>query len=525
VNRARVMGAARRYGWYAPLAALVTAGALVAAGVLPLGGHGGSRPAPAVLAPGSAGSVSHHPWWDPRGWLGSGGGVPKPRTIAAAGGPHAGRLPRQVAVPAPRRVRELTARRTADTRVYQLSDGRLQAAVSAVPVNYQDSRGRWQPIDTTVAPSTRPGYAYGSTSNTFRSFFGTTPGRLVRFEAPGGGWLEVGLDGAHAGRPRAAGNTVTYPGVVPGAGLEYQVTPDALKESITLASPSAAASYSYTIRVGGGLIPWQRRGGQVVFSRGEPGSPPVLVLPAPFMTSARKDASSPYGRVRSPQVAQHVTWDPAARTLRVTVSADAAWLHQPGREFPVVIDPTIEIAPTPAGAQNTMIISDAGESTTNYSTSWRLSVGTDAGGASRALVKFPLTGIPAGTQIDSADLRLYYDQNFGTMTSNEAIEADQATSSWDASTATWASASGNVGTEGLNEVITDDSDTADTAASGTWPAAASSSATSGEYRYDQDTVSGDKFTWVPQLTESGNYYVADHYVATSNAAANAPFTR
>ena len=137
MNRARVMGAARRYGWYTPLVAMVVAGVLVAVGAPPqaLGGHGGSRPAPAVLAPGSSGSITHYPWWDPRGWLG-GEGAPRPRTLAAGGGPQIGRLPRQVALPAPRRVRELTARRSADTRVFQLSDGRLQAEISAVPVNY-----------------------------------------------------------------------------------------------------------------------------------------------------------------------------------------------------------------------------------------------------------------------------------------------------------------------------------------------------------------------------------------------------
>jgi len=523
VNRARVRGAARRYGWYAPLVAMMTAGALVAAGVLPLGGHGGSSPAATILAPGSSGSITRHPWWDPRGWFGAGSAA-RPRTITADGGPHAGRLPRQVAVPKPHRVRELSARRSANTRVFKLSDGRLQAAVSAGPVNYTDSRGKWQPVDTKVRPSTRPGYVYGNTSNTFRSFFGTAPARLVRFEAPGGGWLEVGLDGAHAGRPRVAGDRVTYPGVARGAGLEYQVTPDALKESITLASPAAASVYSYTIKVGGGLVPWQRRGGQVVFSRGEAGGPPVLVLPEPFMTSARKDAWSPYGRVWSPRVSQHMTWDPATRTARLSVSADAGWLRAPGRQFPVVIDPTIMVAPTPTDAQNTMIISDSGESTVNYSTSWRLSVGTDAGGASRALLKFPLTAIPAGTQVDSADLRMYYDQNFGAGTTDQTIEAHQATASWDASTATWSNASSNVGTEGLNEVIIDDSDAADTAAAGAWPTAASSPAANGEYRYNQDTVAGDKFTWVPPLAEAGNYFVADQYVATSNASTAAPFT-
>ncbi len=525
MNRGRVMGAARRYGWYAPLVAMVVAGVLVAVGAPPqaLGGHGGSRPAPAVLAPGSSGSITHYPWWDPRGWLG-GGGAAKPRTIAAGGGPQRGRLPRQVAVPAPRRVRELTSRRTADARVYQLSDGRLQAAVSAVPVNYRDSGGRWQPIDTTVSSTARPGFSYGSTSNTFGSFFGTSAGRLVRLEAPGGGWLEIGTGGAHPGRPVVAGNTVTYRGIAPGVALSYQVTPVALKERIILASPSAASSFSFTVKAGGGLVPYQQRDGSIALSRDGTGGPPALVIPRPFMTDARGDRRSPYGVSWSPAVSQHASWDATTSTMRITVAADPGWLRQAVRVFPVVIDPTIEIAPTPSDAQNTMIISDSGESSVNYSSSWRLSVGTDSGGAARALVKFPLTGIPSGTQIDSADLRMYYDQNFGTMTSTMTAEAHQATAAWDATTATWDNANNIVGQLGSNQVVVDDSDTAATSASGAWPTAADSSAVGGEYRYDQDTVSGDTFTWVPPLTESGSYQVEAHYVAKPNAATAAPYT-
>lgn len=150
-------------------------------------------------------------------------------TLAVTGGSQLGRMPRQAKMPVPRRARELTSRRTANARVYELADGRLQAVISAGPVNYQDSRGRWQPIDTTMRPATRAGYVDANVSNTFGSFLGSSAGRLVRFDAPGGGWLSIGLDGGHVGRPAVAGNTVTYAGVAPGTALSYQVTPEALK--------------------------------------------------------------------------------------------------------------------------------------------------------------------------------------------------------------------------------------------------------------------------------------------------------
>ncbi len=136
MSHRRVIGLVRRY---APLAVALACVSLVAGGVPPVV-FGSHRAAPGILAPGSAGSVAVRHWWDPRGWVG-GGSSPRPRTLAAGGGPQTARLPRQAALPAPRRVRELTARRSATTRVYQLADGRLQAEVSGVPVNYQDSHG------------------------------------------------------------------------------------------------------------------------------------------------------------------------------------------------------------------------------------------------------------------------------------------------------------------------------------------------------------------------------------------------
>lgn len=301
--------------------------------------------------------------------------------------------------------------------------------------------------------------------------------------------------------------------------MSYQVRPDALKESITLSS-AAARPVSYSIRVGGGMVAWQRADGSIVLSR-VVGGPPVVIMPKPFMTDARRDVWSPYGYRWSPKVAQQASWDAATHVLHVTVTPDAGWLGAPGRVFPVVVDPTFVIAPTPAQAQNTFIEQDT--PSTNYNSSWRLSVGTTGGGAVRSLLRFPLSAVPSGAQVDSADLRLYADQYFGAGGS-QTIQAFQATAAWDASTATWSNASSNVGTEGLNEVVVDDSDTTQATASGSWPTATNSSATSGEYRYNQDTVAGDKFTWVPPLTEAGSYYVADHYVATSSASTAAPFT-
>src|SRR5262249_39809754 len=111
---------------------------------------------------------------------------------------------------------------------------------------------------------------------------GAADGRGRRPPRPAGGGGGDGHPPGGGGRGGAGG----------GAGLSYRVTPAGLTEDITLASPSAASSFSFTVTVSGGLVPY-RRAGQVVFSRTGPGGPAVAVMPRPFMTDARRDRWSP----------------------------------------------------------------------------------------------------------------------------------------------------------------------------------------------------------------------------------------
>jgi hypothetical protein len=131
-----------------------------------------------------------------------------------------------VAEPDPRahRVGELTGRRTATGRYYQLSDGRVQAEISSTPVNYRDARGSYQPLDTRILDTGLAGYPHGVETNTFRSYFGDRTDRLVRFEYDGTS-LGLGTAGATAVTPQARGNEVSYRGALPGADVRYQVTP------------------------------------------------------------------------------------------------------------------------------------------------------------------------------------------------------------------------------------------------------------------------------------------------------------
>jgi hypothetical protein len=375
----------------------------------------------APLGHGKAKRVASHPDWRPK--------TGKPAPIIEQTHSSRGQVPFAKRQPA-HRVHELVNMRRANARYYQMSDGTVQAAVSAGTLNYRDAQGHFQPIDTTVSASSKPGFAYGNDRNVFGSHFGRDRANLVQVDLAGH-TLTVGTpDAAPALSPVASGNTVTYRGALSGADLDYDVASTGLRERIVLPRASKDPTYTFTVDLGG-LSAKQRSDGSIALY-GE-GSDPVAVMPKPFMYDSAPDRNSPYGTVWSPKVTQTMTAN--GGTLTITVRADKTWLDDGHRVYPVTIDPTIKIAPTVTQSQDAMILSDSPSS--NFDGNWRLSVGTTDVAKARSLVKFDLSTIPAGTQIDSAQLRLYYDQTFTSDASAVPIEAHRVTAPWDETTVTW----------------------------------------------------------------------------------------
>ncbi|MEV0171099.1 DNRLRE domain-containing protein [Streptomyces sp. NPDC050803] len=431
------------------------------------------------------------------------------------------KLPKEKALPPAKRVRELKGKRTANARFWQLSDGRVEAELSAAPTSYR-SGSSWKSIDTTVREAEAKGFDFANTTNEGRSWFGTDADRLVRFKSPDGRSVTLGLDGAdRALKPAAKGSTVTYKDAVHGADLEYVVGPGQVKENITLAErPDGPLKFTFTLDTDG-LTPKARKDGSIALFGDLPNTP-VMVIPAPYMTDAKKDAKSVFGQTYSTKVSQKLTRD--GRSWKLTVTPDAKWLASKARQYPVVIDPTITIAPSPSQSQDVMVISDA--PSTNYNSSWRLSAGKTETGIARSLIRFPLDEIPSGVDLDSARLEMYFDQAHTTGANDNTIEVRRATGAWDETTATWSNTSALAGELSGTTVQFDDGDTG-TAAVGAWPSSGSTLtqyAIGGDYRVNQDSIAGDSHTWQTPVGDTGSYKVDVHYVASSNRTTAAPYT-
>ncbi|MEV0745706.1 DNRLRE domain-containing protein [Streptomyces sp. NPDC050273] len=464
-----------------------------------------------------------------KGWFSDddGEGSPGPSAGGKLAIPSREKLPKGKESAAVRRVKELTSRRTEHARFWELSDGRVQAEVSAVPTGYGAGEGKtkiWKLIDTGVAATDAKGFRFSNTSNSARTWFGSDPGKLLRFQAgQDGPAVTLGLESAASKSvsPVAKGSTVTYKDVAAGgADLQYQVGPGHVKENILLSqAPSGPVSYTFTLDAGG-LTPKARKDGSIALY-GELPNTPVMTIPAAYMTDTRKDASSPYGLAYSSRVSQKLVRD--GDGWKIVITPDAKWLASGKRQYPVTIDPTITVMPTAAQSQDTMVLSD--QPSVNFNNTWKLSAGKTDTGISRSLIKFPISEIPTGTKIDTARLEMYYDQTHTTNANDVTIEAHRATGAWDESTANWSNTSALSGELSGTTYQIDDGDTG-TAAVGEWPKAATTggAATGDDYAYNKNTATGETYAWQPQIPETASYRVEAHVPPASDAATAAPYT-
>lgn len=446
------------------------------------------------------------------GWDGStpvASAEPAPRRLVPPTAAQLGRSSAGLAKPGakPARVRELDWERTRSSRRFQMSDGSTQLELSSVPLHYRDGKGKWRDIDTKVVDGSGQD-AFANATNVFRSRFGKSTEQLASFESAGKS-IALGVAGdERALKPKATGSTVTYPDVFGDADVRYRVSSNGLKEDIVRARESEVAEeYTFELRTEG-LAAKQRPDGSIGFYEDDK---LAYLMPAPFMFDSSKDnglGQSGY----SEDVTQTLS-ERGGKTL-VTVKPDQKWLTAKGREYPVVIDPSITIAPGPDVAQDTLL--SKGAPTNNYAGHSTLNVGMNTTSSGyRSLLKFDTSVIPADADVRAADLNLHFASSFGSDTNAVPLSAHEVTSSWSESTATWNTMPSYWPAHYYNRVEVDDQDTLSTSYEGPWKDAANANAVGGSMSHPGSGTTLDTFTWDARVPGPGDYKVEAHYLPYS----------
>ncbi|MBS1881806.1 MAG: DNRLRE domain-containing protein [Actinobacteria bacterium] len=317
--------------------------------------------------------------------------------------------------------REIVAKRTADSDTYALPDGERETRLYQAPVNYRNAEGEWVPIEEGFK---RVGLGIEDRNHRFEVHL---PGQLgdgpVRL-GDGDHWISFELEGQESRQAEVEGSgAVAYE--VPGAGtsFEYSTLPGGVKESIDLSGPSSPSTYHYLLSLAAGIRPELAKDGSIYFR--EKAGNFVAVMPAPTVSDSSSPLPDPRAVSYSLTPMQGGSWD-------LALEVERAWLEQPGRSWPVEVDPTL-LAETPVN-YGCMLWSSEPETT--YCGNGQLGVASGHLPVVRSILNFNWgeLNLPAGAEIKEASV------NLDAMTGAEnveGVEIRRLISPWNAYTATW----------------------------------------------------------------------------------------
>jgi RHS repeat-associated protein len=321
---------------------------------------------------------------------------------------------------------EIPELRSRTSRTFLEEPGTYRLEAYAGSINYQDHAGIWQPIDNTLLPSLKPGYALRNKANRYSlelpAALSLAPVRI----SEGARWISYSLEGAE-GLLASNGSRASYRGALPQVAINYEALADSVKEMVVLASADAPSSFRFLVHASPGLSADVDR--RAVVFRDADGKTAFAFTP-PFMVDANGALSE--------QV--DFSLERLAEGWALTLTADRAWLAASERRFPVAIDPTTFVGPfdgtTPYATPGRNCSLKSGQAELSFCSDSVLEVGTEAGSTRRALVDFDSinTLLPSMSTVLTAALKLKLQQ---TPSSSAALDVHRVSRAWTTNLPSW----------------------------------------------------------------------------------------
>lgn len=308
-------------------------------------------------------------------------------------------------------------RRTAYTLTTREANGSYRFTTGVRPKHFQDSHTKeWVPyandLEPTDAVEAAKGYAYESKGNGYAASFGkrseVANDRPVLRVAKEGRAVTVTSLGANPSGMSQNRTKIRYSGAYPDVDIELTVDNELVKEDLVFKqapSNAQAATFRYDINLEG-VSATRQEDGSITFK--DSTGRAVFRMPKPFMVDS--NGSDPERQFSDDIAVQLTTL--AAGKVRLELTPDLAWLQDPSRQYPVILDPSVEaVVYSPDGslAQDTTIY-EADIYRKDYN-NVDLHVGknTDPDPKRRdVLIQFPeLSNLPQDSIVTSSALKLY----------------------------------------------------------------------------------------------------------------------
>lgn len=293
----------------------------------------------------------------------------------------------------------MIAERTEFSRTFATDvPGVYRTVQSPTPLHFQDGSGAWQPVSTELAVA-GDGLVPEATEHAIEIAATATDAELASIATPGGGSVAFGFDDGASVSALVDGATATFADVAPDTTIEITALASGVKEAIVLDSASAPTHFDFPLQLDG-VVPSLEGDGSVSYR--DDGGVVVARTPAGFM----HDSSSGYGQgARSDGVIYGLIEGGDGWVL--TVDIDGAWVTDPARVFPVVVDPTTYTEPLSTlspDLDDTYVVD--GASATDRSSESALRIGYDGSAVHRSFLHFSDLDEFAGMNIFQARLDL-----------------------------------------------------------------------------------------------------------------------
>ena len=347
---------------------------------------------------------------------------------------------------------EMTDERTPNTKTFRLSDGSFVLADYDKPVHFEDQNGKWTDYDNTLKYIEDEGFAgYENTASDVLMRFAESAndkglvslqsgkyaiGMLLK-DAFSGGKTEItntaeapeGNDIDSATTLTKYSSGITYKDIYENTDLQYILNGGNLKENIIVKERTGEYTYTFDLALEG-LVAALAEDGSVLLNDDETGEA-VFVIPAGYMYDTNYECSNNV----------YFSIEEKDGVLTLTVIADAEWMDDEERAFPVTIDPTIvkyQTQYTGGRIKDTFVAIGHAQGYGDYG--W-MNVGTRNGYENVSLIGIAnavgtntgLLPIPKTAAVTSAYLKLRKIETNGT---NLIVGAYQLTENWDASIST-----------------------------------------------------------------------------------------
>ena len=215
-------------------------------------------------------------------------------------------------------------------------DGTHTAYIYSGPINYYDeNKGCFLPINTTIEKISYEGFEYANLKNNFATYFDKDKVRvMLRYKDRSIIWSIDDRDFGNIQNFNVTvnGSTITYENVFDGVDVRYRVTYDGLSEEIVLKKPLDIDRLTERIELSGDCYYEESNGIVYLCSDGSR----IFEIRKPFMREEKNPAERCYDL--------HYEIEKRGNFYYITKVVDnSSWLKDPSREYPVVVDPTTTI--------------------------------------------------------------------------------------------------------------------------------------------------------------------------------------